>query len=174
MAKKKFIIIQPGTKLFPENGKKRVRVFQDENDDGSGIQGLPPGLTEELNEYVKAKEEETKARGENQEAIEGETKAAKELNIETSINQNRAEELINTLKDQFQQYVNLEGATGKYAAAQSEILTLQKELAQAEAEGRDVKKAIIQSLIEQAEAARQAAIDTGEVSEESQNLGKQL
>ena len=30
MAKKKFIIIQSGTSIFPENGKKRVRVFQDD------------------------------------------------------------------------------------------------------------------------------------------------
>ena len=69
MAKKKFIIIQPGTKLFPENGKKRVRVFQDDE-----YQGVPPGLLEELKEYgdtVKENTEAVKEQGEESEKAAG-------------------------------------------------------------------------------------------------------
>ena len=43
MAKKKFIIIQSGTSIFPENGKKRVRVFQDDE-----FKGVPPELQQQL------------------------------------------------------------------------------------------------------------------------------
>ena len=174
MAKKKFIIIQPGTNVFPENGKKRVRVFQDDSEDTKKRAEATKEETEALKENTDAQKENTDARNENTEAVEGETKAVKELNVQTSINQNRAEELISTLKGQFDQYVNLEGATGKYAAAQSEVLTLQKELAQAEVEGNDVKIQIVKSLLDQAVASRDLAEAADGVNKDSVKLGETL
>ena len=70
MAKKKFIIIQPGTKIFPEKGNKRVRVFQDDE-----YKGVPPGLLDELKQYGEVTEDNTKKTKENTEANQDNVKA---------------------------------------------------------------------------------------------------
>ena len=105
---------------------------------------------EEIKKGTEATEENTEARNENTEAIKDQTEAVKgqaeataELNVQAGVAQNRAEELIGTLKSQFSQYVNLSDATGKYAAAQNDVLSLQKELAQADVENNPVKYDIV-------------------------------
>ena len=151
MAKKKFIIIQPGTKIFPEKGKKRVRVFQDDE-----YKGVPPGLLDELKQYGEVTEDNTKKTKENTQANQDNVKAQNVQIDATRLSIKQTEDLIGVLDRQLRQYAQLEGVVGEYARAQSDIVELERELMKAQAEGIPVKADLIQAQLDQAKATVEA------------------
>ena len=148
MAKKKFIIIQPGTKLFPENGKKRVRVFQDDE-----YQGVPPGLLEELKEYgdtVKENTEAVKEQGEESEKAAGKMDKLKNAlgKLKGTFDVEQSREFLGVLRDQVAAYDNLSGGAKEYQAAVLNIGALERERAQAEGQGNTARQEFIEAQIE--------------------------
>jgi len=77
MAKKKFFIINQGSELFSNSGKKRVRVF--EEGDGPPSAAETEASTEAINENTEAQNENTEAQNENTESTESQTQAVTEL-----------------------------------------------------------------------------------------------
>ena len=133
MAKKKFIIIQSGTSIFPENGKKRVRVFQDDE-----FKGVPPELQQELENYNETVKEGTEAQEDNNDAAEKALQIQKDLAAQGGITRKQLSDVVGILKDQLGAYDNVNEATSEYQAVVRNLVTAETELAKARAEGNEV------------------------------------
>ena len=133
MAKKKFIIIQSGTSIFPENGKKRVRVFQDDE-----FKGVPPELQQQLEDYNETVKEGTEAQEDNNDAAEKALQIQKDLAAQGGITRKQLSDVVGILKEQLGAYDNVNEATSEYQAVVRNIVTAETELAKARAEGNEV------------------------------------
>jgi hypothetical protein len=133
MAKKKFFIINQGPILFSNNGKKRVRVFQEGDDPPSAAE--TQASTEAIKDNTEAQNENTEAQNENTESTESQTQAVTQL---SDAQKKLREEIANVSKEfasRYDQLVKEGKITDENSKLLGTYLKAKADLAKAEQDG---------------------------------------